>query len=228
VGTIIHPVPPAGEVYWQVARRFGSRLGLEEITRRFHRAFRETEQGDLAAPVEVRLVSTEAREMERWRQIVSAVIDDIPDAAECFSELVAHFARPNAWSCFDEVPAVLGELKAAGYRLALASNFDRRLHTVCDGIADLRQLDLRVISSEVGWRKPGRKFFEALVNFAGCRPEEVLVVGDDATNDVAGARQAGLEAVLINRRGPPAEGELGCLTELPGILDARCKALAQH
>ncbi len=221
VGTTIYPTPPVGEVYFQAAQRYGSRLGQDEIARRFRQAFRETEQGDLTAPAEVRLATSESREKERWRQIVTTVIDDIPDAAECFADLFAHFARPEAWSCFEEVPAVLTELKGAGYRLALASNYDRRLHAVCDGIAVLRDFDLRVISSEVGCRKPGRRFFEALVDRAGCRPEEVLVVGDDDANDVAGARQAGLAAVLVNRRGQPGPGEIGTLAELPAWLASR-------
>ncbi|MGE5190934.1 MAG: hypothetical protein ACM3U2_00415, partial [Deltaproteobacteria bacterium] len=100
VGTTIHPTPPAGEVYYQAARRFGSRLGQDEIARRFRQAFRETERGDLAAPAEVRLVTSEARERDRWRQIVTTVIDDIPDASVCFAELFAYFARPEAWNCF--------------------------------------------------------------------------------------------------------------------------------
>jgi putative hydrolase of the HAD superfamily len=218
VGTVLQPMPPAGEVYYQVARRFGSRLGQDEIGRRFSRAFRETERGDMAVAAGIRLVTSEAGEKERWRQIVAAVIDDIPDSGECFAELFAHFARPESWKCFDDVPAVLAELKGAGYRLAIASNFDRRLHLVCDGFAALRGIDVRIISSEVGCRKPGRGFFEALVARAGCRPDEVLMVGDDAGNDIAGARDAGLGAVLINRWGEPGPGEIGSLAELPRLL----------
>jgi len=222
VGTTIHPSPPAAEVYYQVARRFGSRLAQDEIARRFGKAFRETEQGDLAAPPDVRLITSEAREQERWRQIVRTVIDDISlsDAPTCFETLFAHFARPAAWECFADVPAVLAQLKADGYRLALASNFDRRLHAVCDGIAALRPVDLRVISSEAGCRKPGRGFFEALVSQAGCLPEEVLMVGDDEANDIVGARQAGLDALLIDRRGGSRPGVISSLAELPQILAA--------
>jgi putative hydrolase of the HAD superfamily len=216
VGTLIRPTPPAGEVYHGVGRRFGSRLASEEIARRFGHAFRDSEQGD----AEARLVTSEAREKERWRQIVAAVLDDIPDADACFAELFEHFARPESWSCFDEVPGALGRLHAQGYRLAIASNFDSRLHAVCDAFAALRDIVLRVISSEVGWRKPGRAFFEALVARAGCKPGEVLMVGDDFANDIAGAREAGLGAVFLNRRGRAAPGEIGSLVELLELLEA--------
>jgi putative hydrolase of the HAD superfamily len=218
VGTIIHPFPSAAEVYFQVAKRFGSLLQQEEIGRRFSKAFRDTEQGDLIADAGVRLLTSEAREKERWAQIVAAVIDDIPDTAACFAELFAHFARPEAWRCFDEVPAVLKGLKEAGYRLAIASNFDGRLHAVCDGIPALRLLDARIISSEVGIRKPHAGFFRALVRSAGCRADEVLMVGDDVSNDIEGARSAGLAAMFLNRRGPRGPGEICSLVELPDWL----------
>lgn len=221
VGTLIHPTPPPGEIYHLVARRHGSKLAADEITRRFKQAFLESEQGDISLADEARLVTSEAREKERWRQIVATVIDDVANPAGCFSDLFAHFARPDSWSCFEEVPAVLGQLQSAGYRLAIASNFDSRLNAVCDGLAPLRGIDVRVISSEVGCRKPGRAFFEALVSRAGCAADEVLLVGDDPANDIQGALRAGLGAVLINRRAKPGPGELGSLFELGDWLAQR-------
>ncbi len=221
VGTLIHPTPPPGEVYFQVGRRFGSRLCADEITRRFKQAFRDSERADFNGQSGLLLATDEAREKERWRQIVADVIDDVADSNGCFAELFAHFASPQAWSCFDEVPAVLDELRARGYHLAIASNFDSRLHAVGDGIAALKSIDSRVISSEVGCRKPGRAFFEALVAAAGCRADEVLMVGDDPVNDIEGARQAGLGAILLNRRARPEEGQIGSLLELRDLLECR-------
>src|SRR5262245_2280980 len=89
VGTLIHPVPSPGEIYCQVAQRFGSRLAADAIERRFKMAFHESEQGDLAGGGAARLVTSEAQERERWRRIVAAVIDDVPRPDDCFSELFA-------------------------------------------------------------------------------------------------------------------------------------------
>jgi putative hydrolase of the HAD superfamily len=218
VGTVIHPTPSAGEVYYEAARRFGSRLARDEISRRFKVAFRETERPRAAADLARLLATSEVRERERWQDIVAAVIDDVSDSAACFAELFAHFARPQAWTSFDEVPATLAWLKAHGFGVALASNFDSRLHSVCNGLEALRLVDLRIISSEVGCRKPGRAFFDALVARTGCAPGEVLMVGDDLSNDIEGARQAGLGAVLINRRGERGPGAIQNLSELIKLL----------
>ena len=224
VGTLITPSPAPGEIYFQAARRFGSRLELDEITRRFKLAFRSSELQDAAAAGEFGPVTSESRERERWQQVVAAVIDDISDCAACFEHLFSHFSQPGSWRCFDDVPEVLARLVADGYSLAIASNFDRRLHHVCDAIPALKKIELRIISSEVGHRKPGCRFFEALVTGAGCAPHEILMVGDDAANDVMGARQAGLGAVLINRRekpgpGEPRPNEIGSLAELFRLLE---------
>jgi putative hydrolase of the HAD superfamily len=212
VGTLIHPQPPAGEAYYAAARKFGSQLGLEEITRRFHQVFHEMESADWLA--DGGCTTDEVREEERWRGIVSRVIDDITDPAGCFAELFAHFSRSDNWRCFDDVPEGLERLHAAGYRLAIASNFDGRLHSVCDGLEGLRPIDFRIISAEVGCRKPAQGFFEALVRGACCEVGEVLMIGDDPANDVDGAREAGLAALLINRRGPRRPDEIGSLLEL--------------
>lgn len=221
VGTLIEPEPPAVVVYHQVAQRHGSRLGAEEIARRFRSSFLETERGDLGKPERVRLATSEALERTRWQTIVTSVIDDVADRDACFEELFVHFARAGAWRCFSDVPGALDALERSGIGAILASNFDGRLHTVCDGIPELRGITTRVISSEVGFRKPSREFFSALVSAAGCRPEELLMVGDDRINDRDGARDAGIPALLVNRRSTRHEDELGSLSELTAWLEQR-------
>jgi putative hydrolase of the HAD superfamily len=49
-----------------------------------------------------------------------------------------------------------------------------------------------------GVEKPDRRFFEILVARAGGRPETTLHVGDLYHVDVAGARAAGLQAMLFD------------------------------
>jgi putative hydrolase of the HAD superfamily len=221
VGTLIEPVPSAAEAYHRVARQHGSRLTADEIARRFRSKFRETERGDLADPIDIRLATSEAAERERWRAIVVGVIDDVDDPEVCFEELFAHFADPTSWRCFDDVPAALEGLRQAGFNLVLASNFDGRLRRVCDGLPAVRNVTCRVISAEVGFRKPSPRFFKALIAAAGCRAEELLMIGDDRRNDWEGARQAGLPALLINRAADRAPDEIGSLSELTYWLGSR-------
>jgi putative hydrolase of the HAD superfamily len=221
VGTLIYPDPPVARIYWEIGRRYGSRLTEPEVEARFRAAFRATERNDLAgssASDQLSLATSEEREFQRWRDIVARVIDDVAEQERCFEDLYAHFAQPASWRCFPDTGDALRELARAGYRLAVASNFDRRLDSVCDGLAELQPISLRVISATVGYRKPSREFYAALCRAADCRPAELLMIGDDFENDIVGAEQAGAAAVFIDRRGHSRGDALRTLRELPAFL----------
>src|SRR5262249_54077600 len=123
VGTLIFPDPSAAEVYATVGHRHGSRLPLDVIASRFRAAFRADEVFDRLND----LRTGGEREVRRWRRIVAAVLDDVKDGEAIFSELFEYFSRPSAWRCAPDAGPVLGELARRGYRLGLASNYDRRL-----------------------------------------------------------------------------------------------------
>ena len=221
VGTLIYADPPVARVYASVARRFGSRLGEEEIRRRFTAAFQESDTAEVRGLGEWGaadgLTTDEERERRRWEGIVSRVLDDVAEPEECFAELFGWFGRPSAWAVYPDAAEGLRRCAAAGYRLALASNFDARVHSVCAGHLDLAAIPLRIVSSEVGYRKPSGLFYRALVEAAGCAAHEMLMVGDDETNDLQGARRAGLRAVRVDRSG--REGGSGVLTSLAELAD---------
>ena len=56
---------------------------------------------------------------------VMTVLPSERDANRIFEELLAHFADPASWRCYDDVGPALARLTSAGYQLAIASNFDR-------------------------------------------------------------------------------------------------------
>jgi putative hydrolase of the HAD superfamily len=196
VGTLIHPDPPAAVVYAEVGGRFGSQYTIEAIQSRFADAFAREEAADIAG----NLRTSEERERRRWRSIVGTVLDDVTHPEACFQELYQHFARPNAWRLEDTAPAAIQRLAAQGYGLGLASNYDHRLRSVVAGFPAMQLLPRLIISSEVGWRKPARQFFEAMCQSVRLPTGQVLYVGDDPDNDYEGARAAGLEALLFDRQ----------------------------
>jgi putative hydrolase of the HAD superfamily len=204
VGTLIHPEPSAAEVYARVGQIFGSRLAQPDIASRFAVAFRRQEEIDR----ERGWRTNEERELVRWRSIVAEVLDDVSDAEACFRALFDHFAWPDAWRCEEDVGSMLDVLAERGYLLGVASNFDARLHSVVAGLPELQPLRYRVISSEVGWRKPAPQFFRRLSEVSGLQQEQLLHVGDDRENDYEGARAAGLHALLFEPRQPRRLGDL--------------------
>lgn len=196
VGTVLHPTPGAPAVYAEAAAGYGLTIDPATILARFREAFRREEVADERAGWE----TSEEREVARWRAIVRESLPGAPD--ECSELLYYHFARPEAWCVPDEAVALFDHLTCRGLRLGLASNYDSRLDSVVAGRPELGPLArLVVISSRVGYRKPGARFFERLTALVGCRPDEVLLVGDDYENDYLGATAAGMRAVLLDPKG---------------------------
>jgi putative hydrolase of the HAD superfamily len=196
VGTVLLPDPGAPAVYAESAARFGLPAGPELIRARFLEAYLREEAADEQAG----WATSEDREVARWRAIVRETLPGAPE--ECFEQLYSHFARPQAWRVPAEAVALFERLTDRGLRLGLASNYDSRLESVVAGRPELSPLaGLLVISSQVGVRKPGAGFFERLVDLAGCRQAEAVLVGDDYWNDYLGATAAGLRSVLLDPAG---------------------------
>lgn len=76
-----------------------------------------------------------------------------------------------------------------------------------NGNADITQIGLspyfraHVSAQEFGVGKPDPRIFHAASGAVDVLPENVLHVGDDATMDVLGALNAGMQAVWVNRTG---------------------------
>ena len=119
----------------------------------------------------------------------------------------------------DAAPA-LRELRAAGHALIVVSNWDCSLPEWLrpTGLADL--VDEVVSSAVVGAAKPDPAPFRHALELAGAEPEDALHVGDSPENDLAGARAAGVRAVLVDRSGsaPPGVPSVRSLGELPSLV----------
>lgn len=74
--------------------------------------------------------------------------------------------------------------------------------------------------------KPAAGFFHAAVDSLGCKPEEVLMIGDDVEADINGALDAGLQACLV-RTGkylPGDEDKAGQAFVADSVVDAVASA----
>jgi putative hydrolase of the HAD superfamily len=195
VGTLIHPAEPPARTYATVAARHGIALDESEITHRFRKAFRLEDERDRAAG----WITSEEREVERWRNIVSATLGD----DRCFPELWDHFAKPEAWAVDANAAAVFDALRDRGLALGIASNFDRRLLDIIDGHEVLSRLNpCIVVSSQVGYRKPSGYFFSAIVgSVTNLMPDWIVYVGDDLENDFRGAGAMAMRSILFDPQG---------------------------
>jgi putative hydrolase of the HAD superfamily len=110
------------------------------------------------------------------------------------------------FTAFPDAAPALRRLREAGHRLIVVSNWDCSLPDWLrpPGLLDL--VDGVVSSAVVGVAKPDPAPFLRGLELAGARPEDALHVGDSVENDLAGARNAGVRAVLVDRHGVAPAG----------------------
>ncbi|HVJ87451.1 MAG TPA: HAD-IA family hydrolase [Caulifigura sp.] len=205
VGTLIFGDPPPHMAYHRIGRRHGSSITPPEASRRFKAAM-------AAAPRD--LETSPAREREFWQSVVAEVLPDAGDKDVCFQELWNHFANPSCWAVYADVEETFQALRDRNIQIAIASNFDERLHSVCDGHAELKDVTARFVSSELGWKKPARQFFQSIAARLELAPASIVMIGDDPVTDIEAARSAGLQAIHINRTAESGESALTSLTDL--------------
>ena len=116
------------------------------------------------------------------------------DEAQAEPAFEAFFSARNRVVFYDDALPALTRLAAL---LPLAS--------LSNGNADLARIGIdahftaQISAREMGVAKPDARIFTALCQRLGCAPAQVLHVGDDPLLDVAGARDAGLQAAWLNR-----------------------------
>ncbi|MDX6669954.1 MAG: putative hydrolase of the superfamily [Solirubrobacteraceae bacterium] len=121
----------------------------------------------------------------------------------------------------DALPA-LERLRAAGLRLVVVSNWDVSLHDRLAETGIAARVDGVIASAELGAAKPDPAIFRHALTMAGVAAAEAVHVGDSPAADVAGARAAGIEPILIVRAPAAAPAEpvrtVASLAELPDLV----------
>jgi putative hydrolase of the HAD superfamily len=129
------------------------------------------------------------RQALAWQFGAAGYADSTVDQA-----LEVFMSARNRVEFYPDVRPALLRLRAS-HRLFALSNGNADL-SLC-GIADL--FEGHVTARSAGAAKPDARIFAELLERAGVGAGEVLHVGDDPHADVAGAIQAGMQAVWLNR-----------------------------
>ena len=120
---------------------------------------------------------------------------------------------------YPEAVAVLDALRRRGATLVVVSNWDLSLHDVLGATGLDRRVDHVVTSAELGVAKPDPAIFAHALALAGVGADQALHVGDSIKADVAGARAAGIEVILLARAGERAPTGTRAIASLEQLLD---------
>lgn len=93
------------------------------------------------------------------------------------------------------VMSFVKECKELGYMLVIASNASKGSFEWRNSKFNLMNVfDGRIISSDIGMRKPSKKYFQYLVDIVGHSPEEILLI-DDRDSNIESASELGVECI---------------------------------
>jgi putative hydrolase of the HAD superfamily len=137
-------------------------------------------------------------------------------------ELYAAFSRPEVWKVYPETHPTLEAIRRRGLRMAVISNWDRRLPEILDGLGLTGYFDTITVSAIEGVEKPAAAIFRNTLERLGAAPDEVIHIGDSPLEDYEGAEAAGITPVLVDRGGAFAMNgyrSVGNLAELLTLVD---------
>jgi REG-2-like HAD superfamily hydrolase len=121
---------------------------------------------------------------------------------------------------YEDVLPCLARLKTAGIKTAIISNWDYSLHPILDVMKLREHFDLVLASLEEGFEKPDPRIFMLALDNLGVPPNKAIHIGDDPIDDLQGARNVGMGALLLDRNLTNSHKlpYINSLEELPGVL----------
>ena len=121
---------------------------------------------------------------------------------------------------YEETTRVLEMLKEKGIKIALISNTPTSsTETVLEKYDLAKYFDAIVLSHDTGYLKSDPQMFDLALEKLGVSKDEAIMVGDSVESDIAGAENAGIKGVLIDRKGTrDHEYKMGNLAEIENFL----------
>jgi putative hydrolase of the HAD superfamily len=199
-GTMILCDPSPGEIYAHHLSLLGRPVRAEDVGPVFREAWAELQRRTL--PGQDRYNSVPGGEIGWWGEFVREVIQRLDHDAPwepLLENLYEAFCEASVWKVFPETRSTLEALSARGLRLAVISNWDRRLPEILKSLELTKEFETVTVSSIEGIEKPAPEIFERTLERMGISANEAIHVGDSPLEDYTGAKEAGLEAALIDR-----------------------------
>jgi len=210
-GTLAYREPEVWDIFLDVCSLHGVSLTHTDIDRgramadRTHRSeqFQTRERMELF--------------WQEWLRLILSNLG-VRHASDLSREIYLRAVDESKILLYGDVKECLPEIADLDVVLGVVSNYNCMLEQSCMelGIADCFHFILA--SDLVRSHKPDRVIFDLAVEEAGVERERCLHVGDSLGADYAGARNAGLSAVLLDRLGQE-KTDCPVVRDLYGILD---------
>ena len=226
-GTLRHSVPSADDTQFQLANEIGANVPpeLQYLGARWaHYYWARSPE-----------LTEDARTFQKWdddfwnnylyRYLLALRLSEARAAelAPRFGELMREHYHPEN-TVYPDVLDTLEALREAGFTLGLVSNRSGSCHEECEELGLLQYFDFAYVAGEVDAWKPDPRIFDRALSLSGAPPERTVYVGDNYYADITGAKNAGLQGVLLDIKGifPDAACTvIRSITELLSIVGVR-------
>ena len=160
---------------------WASERGIEvapgEIGARYEAAFAASRSaGELAKGRDL----SSARHRECWLALWGAIDELLPGAA---ADLYAFETSAAGWRPYADTPSFMKALATAGVPLVIVSDVPFDLRSIVGHYGLLDYVNAFFLSGEHGTLKAEGHLFRLALAHLGLRPDEVLMVGDNPSND---------------------------------------------
>jgi putative hydrolase of the HAD superfamily len=202
--TLIRLSHPVGVTYASVAKRFGADLDSTGLEKGFRTAWKTVPRlSDTPGPR-----PDDGRSW--WRDVVAKTFEIAGAKVEPFDDffdaVYREFALPGIWRLEPGALDLLQDLRRAGFRVGIISNFDLRLYDILKHVGVLSLFEQIIVSSQVGADKPSPRIFEEALRRFQVEPAELLHIGDDEIADGEGARVVGIQTFMLGFAGSGLNG----------------------
>lgn len=125
----------------------------------------------------------------------------IPSDPDLLAELERRFELGlHTPKLFDDVLPALKELRPK-YKLGIISNTDSFSAQVVARTGLFKYFDAQCLSCDIGQIKPDQEMFILMAERLDLRPDEILMVGDNISDDLMPSSSLGFHTLLIRRDG---------------------------
>ena len=137
------------------------------------------------------------------------------------AQIIEETFLTDGLAVYPDVFAALNTLREQRYELGIISNWPATLEQTLQRSGLRDYFSVVVGSGNVGYAKPHPQIFKIAAERMAIDPRDALYIGDSLEHDVAGARAAGMDVVLLDRDdlSPSHRPRILSLAQLPQLLE---------
>ena len=187
-----------GEALWDAYYLYNKELSYDSFRKAYEKVEQQLGSQSLILP---NYTFRETLEIK-----VKLQLDELGIGCPDLLDQVTETCYENTRRCISRATEVLEQLEEH-YPMFLVSNFYGNLRTVLHEFNLTHYFQAIIESAEAGFRKPDPEIFRIAIGKTGCKPEEIVVIGDSYKNDIQPANKLGCPSIWLKVKGWNNEDE---------------------